>query len=56
MIQTRQLCTFSLGDNLFGVDAQNVQEVIRYQEMTRVPKAPLISKNRRKLCVDQPVT
>ena len=41
MIQTRQLCTFSLGDNLFGVDAQNVQEVIRYQEMTRVPKAPL---------------
>ena len=25
---------------MFGVDAQTVQEVIRYQEMTRVPKAP----------------
>jgi purine-binding chemotaxis protein CheW len=34
---TRQLCTFSLGEQLFGVDAHLVQEVIRYQEMTRVP-------------------
>lgn len=37
---TRQLCTFYLGDLLFGVDVRRVQEVIRYQEMTRVPLAP----------------
>jgi len=40
MIATRQLCTFSLDGHLFGVDAQRVQEVIRYQEMTRAPMAP----------------
>ncbi|MCY2974670.1 MAG: chemotaxis protein CheW [Planctomycetota bacterium] len=40
MIASRQLCTFLLDGHLFGVDAQTVQEVIRYQEMTRVPKAP----------------
>ena len=39
MIASRQLCTFFLDGQLFGVDAQTVQEVIRYQEMTRVPKA-----------------
>lgn len=39
---TRQLCTFVLGDFLFGVDVTNVQEVIRYQEMTGVPLAPSI--------------
>lgn len=39
---TRQLCTFSLGDLLFGVDVKHVQEVIRYQEMTSVPLAPTI--------------
>lgn len=40
MIASRQLCTFFLAGQLFGVDAQSVQEVIRYQEMTRVPKSP----------------
>ena len=35
-----QLCTFRLGDLMFGVDVTHVQEVIRYQEMTRVPLAP----------------
>ncbi len=35
-----QLCTFTLDGHLFGVDAQMVQEVIRYQEMTQVPLAP----------------
>lgn len=40
MIASRQLCTFFLDDHLFGVDAQTVQEVIRFQEMTRVPQAP----------------
>lgn len=38
--QTRQLCTFTLGDMLFGIDVTHVQEVIRYQEMTSVPLAP----------------
>src|ERR1700753_2581961 len=37
---TNQFCTFYV-DNLFlGIDVQQVQEVIRYQEMTRVPLAP----------------
>lgn len=41
---TRQLCTFYLDNHLFGVDAQTVQEVIRYQEMTRVPlTSPAVS-------------
>ncbi len=40
MIATKQLCTFKLDGHLFGVDAQSVQEVIRYQEMTKVPMAP----------------
>ena len=34
---TKQLCTFKLDNHLFGVDAQSVKEVIRYQEMTQVP-------------------
>lgn len=36
----RQLCTFYLDNHFFGVDAQSVQEVIRYQEMTQVPLTP----------------
>jgi purine-binding chemotaxis protein CheW len=40
MIASNQLCTFLLDGHLFGVDAHTVQEVIRYQQMTRVPKAP----------------
>jgi purine-binding chemotaxis protein CheW len=34
-----QLCTFYLDGLFFGVEVQKVQEVIRYQEMTRVPLA-----------------
>lgn len=37
---TRQLCTFYLDQHVFGIDVVRVQEVIRYQEMTRVPRAP----------------
>jgi len=37
--QTRQLCTFTLDDLLFGIEVMNVQEVIRFQEMTAVPLA-----------------
>jgi purine-binding chemotaxis protein CheW len=40
MAVTKQLCTFRLGDQAFGVDALTVQELIRHQTMTRVPKAP----------------
>ncbi len=36
----RQYCTFTLAGQLFGVDALAVQEIIRAQEMTRVPLAP----------------
>ncbi|HGY89656.1 MAG TPA: chemotaxis protein CheW [Planctomycetes bacterium] len=36
---TRQFCTFRLGRHLFGIPVERVQEVFRYQEMTRVPLA-----------------
>jgi len=35
----KQYCTFFVADRFFGVDVTRVQEVIRYQEMTRVPLA-----------------
>lgn len=40
VIEGTQLCTFFLDDQMFGVDVQCVQEVIRYQEMTDIPLAP----------------
>jgi len=40
MAKTQQFCTFFLEDQFFGVPVQQVQEVIRYQEMTRVPLVP----------------
>lgn len=41
---TRQFCTFLVDGALFGVDVKEVQEVIRYQPMTRVPLAhPVVS-------------
>ncbi|HMO16392.1 MAG TPA: chemotaxis protein CheW [Pirellulaceae bacterium] len=40
MNETHQLCTFYLDQQMFGVDALTVQEVSRYQEMTRVPLTP----------------
>lgn len=39
MTENTQFCTFYLGDFFFGVRVENVQEVFRYQEMTRVPLA-----------------
>jgi len=42
MNQPRQLCTFYLRDLMFGVEVEKVQEVIRYQEMTKIPLAPAI--------------
>ncbi len=39
-----QLCTFFLDGLYFGVEVEQVQEVIRYQELTRVPLAsPVVS-------------
>jgi purine-binding chemotaxis protein CheW len=40
MADEREYCTFQLGDGYYGIDVLRVQEVIRYQEMTRVPLAP----------------
>ena len=37
MEDTKQYCSFFVADLFFGVDVREVQEVIRYQEMTRVP-------------------
>jgi purine-binding chemotaxis protein CheW len=42
MSQARQLCTFYLQELLFGVEVEKVQEVIRYQEMTRIPLSPAV--------------
>jgi len=39
MNDERQFCTFYVGGLFFGVEVLKVQEVIRYQEMTRVPLA-----------------
>ncbi|MDX1963825.1 MAG: chemotaxis protein CheW [Pirellulales bacterium] len=37
--QDRQFCTFHVDTLYLGIDVQEVQEVIRYQEMTRIPLA-----------------
>jgi purine-binding chemotaxis protein CheW len=39
-VVSRKLCTFFLDGLRFGVDVQQVQEVVPFQEMTRVPLAP----------------
>ena len=38
----RQYCTFSAAGQAYGLDVQHVQEVLRYQELTRVPLAPAV--------------
>src|SRR5262245_2831239 len=40
MADEHQYCTFYVAGQYFGLDVLQVQEVIRYQEMTRVPLAP----------------
>src|SRR6516162_9454124 len=40
MEHEKQYCTFFVAGHYFGLDVLCVQEVIRYQEMTRVPLAP----------------
>ncbi len=39
MTGVRQFCTFTLADHVFGIDVLSIQEIIRQQEMTRVPLA-----------------
>jgi len=46
MASSQQFCTFVLKGQVFGVPVQRVQEVIRYQQMTRVP---LVSESVRGL-------
>ncbi len=41
MTKDRQYCTFLLDGEHYGIDVHQVQEVVRHQEMTRVPLAPL---------------
>ena len=38
----RQYSTFYVGNMFFGIEVLKVQEVLRYQEMTRIPLAPPI--------------
>ena len=40
MAEVHQYCTFYVDGHYFGLDVLNVQEIIRYQDMTRVPLAP----------------
>jgi purine-binding chemotaxis protein CheW len=42
MANLRQFCTFTVADLFLAIDVLEVQEVIRYQEMTRVPTAPRV--------------
>ena len=37
--EDKQFCTFTLDSLLFGVEVRDVQEVIRYQHITYVPRA-----------------
>lgn len=67
MTENTQFCTFYLGELFFGVKVENVQEVFRYQEMTRVPLAPSVVRGlinlrgqiitaidlRARLCMDE---
>lgn len=41
-VDEQQFCTFFLDSLFFGVEVQRVQEVLREQEMTRVPLAPAV--------------
>lgn len=39
MSQPVQFCTFYIEDNLFGIEVLKVQEVLHYQDLTKVPMA-----------------
>ena len=39
-VDTRQLCTFTVGGELFGLEIEEIREIIRDQPATPVPLAP----------------
>jgi purine-binding chemotaxis protein CheW len=41
-VEGGQICTFFLDAQCFGIGVEDVQEVLRYHEMTTVPRAPAI--------------
>jgi purine-binding chemotaxis protein CheW len=41
-MSTQQFCTFMVDGLYLGVEVHQVQEVLRFQEMTRVPLAPAV--------------
>jgi len=49
----QQFCTFYVDRQFFGVPVQQVQEVIRYQEMTRVPLVPHVNPRADQFCGDR---
>lgn len=44
LVQSVQYATFLVEDLFFGIDVLRVQEVLRYQEMTRIPLAPAVAE------------
>ena len=40
--EKKQFCTFYLEDLFFGINVLDVQEIIRYQDMTSVPLSPVV--------------
>ena len=40
MSSTKQVCTFYLGNECYGIEVESVQEVIANQMLTRIPLAP----------------
>lgn len=39
MSELKKYCTFTVGEYCFGVDATSVREVLRYQNLTSVPRS-----------------
>jgi chemotaxis signal transduction protein len=42
MSEATQLCTFFVDSLFLGIEVEKVQEITRYQQMTRVPLAPAV--------------
>ncbi|MGI6225098.1 MAG: chemotaxis protein CheW [Peptococcales bacterium] len=40
----KQLVVFTLADEEYGLDIIDVQEIVRYQEITKIPEAPVFIK------------
>ena len=44
MAETTQFCTFFVDNYYYGIEVRNIQEVLRYQEMTPSPLADSVIK------------